>query len=238
MPGFKFVPFNDFGAVANAVDDKTVAVFLEPVQGEGGIIPAEKEYLLKLRKFCDEKGILLMFDEVQCGMGRTGTFYAWQGYGVEPDALSLAKALGNGYPIGAFIVKRKYSETLTSGTHASTFGGTPLACAVARAVIDTFDNDKILENCRDKGKILKRELELVNSDFDFVKEVRSRGLMVGIALDRPASKFLGQLREEGLIALSAGENVLRLLPPLNITEEQVNTAVDLIRKVFKANKES
>ena len=233
MPGFKFVPFNDIEAVRNAIGTHTAAVMLEPVQGEGGIIPADTAYLKELRALCDEKNVLLMFDEVQCGMGRTGYFYAWQGYGVEPDALSMAKALGNGFPIGAFIVKRKYAEVLAPGTHGSTFGGTPLACAAACAVIDTIRNEKILANCQKQGHYIKEKLEALKGRFpDVVKDVRVKGLMIGAALDGNTSELLPELRKKGLLALSAGENVLRLLPPLTVTEKEIDQALELIEETI------
>jgi predicted acetylornithine/succinylornithine family transaminase len=232
MPGFKFVPFNNFEALAQAIDEKTVAVMLEPVQGEGGIIPAETEYLKKVRQLCDEKEILLMFDEVQCGMGRTGHFYAYQGYGVEPDAISMAKALGNGYPIGTFIVKRKYANTLTTGSHASTFGGTPLACAAACAVIDAMRNENVLANCIKQGHYLKEKLNELKDKYELVDSVRIKGLMAGLVLKCNASELLPGLKEKGLIALSAGEKVLRLLPPLIVSKEEIDTAIKIIDQVL------
>ncbi|OGV34759.1 MAG: acetylornithine aminotransferase [Lentisphaerae bacterium GWF2_45_14] len=233
MPGFKFVPFNDIDAIKNAIGPNTAAVMLEPIQGEGGIIPADPAYLTELRALCDEKNVLLMFDEVQCGIGRTGYFYAWQGYGIEPDALSMAKALGNGFPIGAFVVKRKYAEVLAPGTHGSTFGGTPLACAAACAVIDAIHNEKILENCQTQGHYMKKKLAELQGRFgSVVKDIRVRGLMIGIVLDRNASELLPDLMENGLLALSAGENVLRLLPPLTVTEKEIDQALSIIEETI------
>ena len=232
MPGFKQVPFNDIGALKEAISDKTAAVMLEPVQGEGGIMPSCPEYLKEVRKICDEKGILLLFDEVQCGMGRTGTFFAFQSYGVEPDAVSMAKALGNGFPIGAFIVKRKWADTLVVGEHASTFGGTPLACAAANAVVDVIDSENILDNCLKMGKYLTAELEKLAEKYDFIEKIRGRGLMLGVVCDRAPGVLLPLLLEEGLIALTAGENVLRLMPPLNLTKEEADCAIQIMDKVF------
>ena len=232
MPGFKQVPFNDIEALKEAITDKTAAVMLEPVQGEGGIMPSCPEYLKEVRALCDEKGILLLFDEVQCGMGRTGTFFAFQSYGVEPDAVSMAKALGNGFPIGAFIVKRKWADTLVVGEHASTFGGTPLACAAASAVVDVIDSEKILDNCSKMGEYLMAELEKLAEKYDFIEKVRGRGLMLGVVCDRPAGVLLPLLLEEGLVALTAGENVLRLMPPLNVTKEEADCAIQIMDKVF------
>ena len=232
MPGFKQVPFNDIEALKEAITDKTAAVMLEPVQGEGGIMPSCPEYLKEVRSICDDKGILLLFDEVQCGMGRTGTFFAFQSYGVEPDAVSMAKALGNGFPIGAFIVKRKWADTLVVGEHASTFGGTPLACAAASAVVDVIDSENILDNCSKMGEYLMAELEKLAEKYDFIEKVRGRGLMLGVVCDRPAGVLLPLLLEEGLIALTAGENVLRLMPPLNVTKEEADCAIQIMDKVF------
>ena len=226
--GFQHVPFNDLEALRNAVTEKTAAVLLEPVQGEGGIIPATQEYLEGVRKLCDEKGIQLLFDEVQCGMGRTGTLFAWQNYGVMPDALSLAKALGNGYPIAAVVAQRKLENVLTPGTHASTFGGTPLACAAACAVIDTLTEGGVLENCRKMGEYLLKRLMELKAKYSCIQDVRGKGLMLGVVLDFPAAELLGPLREKGFLALSAGETVLRLVPPLIITEKDCDQAVSCI----------
>jgi predicted acetylornithine/succinylornithine family transaminase len=228
MPGFFHVPFNDIDALEKHITSRTCAVMIEPVQGEGGVIPADPEFLKAARELCDANDILLLFDEVQCGMGRTGSFFAWQHYGVEPDAVSLAKALGNGFPIGAFIVKEKYKHVLEVGTHASTFGGTPLACAAASAVIDVFDNDKILDNCRDKSAYLFEKLNILKEKYDSIIDVRGVGLMVGIVFDKPAGWLMGATEKEGLLTLTAGENVLRLLPPLIVTNDEIDQAVDII----------
>lgn len=232
MPGFKFVNYNDIEAVRNAIDGKTAAVMLEPVQGEGGIIPADGEYLKAVRELCDKNDIMLLFDEVQCGMGRTGSFFAWQSFGVEPDALSMAKALGNGYPIGAMVAKRKYSHVLTPGTHASTFGGTALASAAACAVIDAIDNEKVLDNVAKQSKVLMDGIAELSKKYPCIQGVRGKGLMVGAVLDQPAGKVLSILRGKGMIALSAGENVLRLVPPLNVSGEECRKALELIDSAF------
>ncbi len=228
MPGFQFADFNDLESVKNLITDKTAAVLLEPVQGEGGILPADKEYLKALRALCDEKGILLLFDEVQCGMGRTGTLFAWQNFGVMPDALSMAKAVANGFPMGVMMCQRKHAGVLTPGTHASTFGGTPLACAAACAVVDTLINDHVLENCRKQGEFLKNGLEELAKKHACIRNVRGLGLMLGAVLDAPAGPVAAILREKGMLALSAGETVLRLVPPLIVTREECETALKLI----------
>ena len=225
VPGFKQVPFNDFDAVVSAVTNKTCAVMLEMVQGEGGILPADPEYLKKLRAFCDEKDILLLCDEVQFGMGRIGTRFAYQSFGVVPDALSMAKAIANGLPMGGFIVRRKFADTLTVGTHASTFGGTALASAAALAVQEAFDKDGVLENCREQGAYLMKKLAEIGSKYPFVKTVRGRGLMIGVVLDRPAGGLSALCLKRRLVTLTAGENVLRLLPPLVITRAEADLAL-------------
>lgn len=232
MPGFKHIPFNDLDAAAKAIGPKTAAILVEPVQGEGGIRPSSDSYLKGLRKLCDEKNILLLFDEVQCGMGRTGRLFAWQSYGVQPDALSIAKAFGNGIPIAGIIAARKYANVLGPGTHASTFGGTPLASAAACAVIDTMLNDGVLENCRKQSAFLIDALNKLKAKCKMIVEVRGRGLLVGVQLDRPAAPLLPLLRKNGLLALSAGETVLRLLPPLVVSEAQCKSAVKIIGKTL------
>ncbi|MBO5763601.1 MAG: acetylornithine transaminase, partial [Lentisphaeria bacterium] len=228
MPGFKQVPFNNFEALKAAITDKTCAILLEPVQGEGGILPADVEYLKKVRALCDEKDILLLFDEVQCGMGRIGTLYAYQSFGVEPDALSMAKAIANGLPMGAFIVRRKHAGVLTPGTHASTFGGTPLVSAAALAVQEAIEEENILENCRAQGAYLMEKLGEITRDYPYVQGVRGKGLMIGIVLDRPAGALAGILLKKQLVVLTAGETVLRLLPPLVITRAEADEALTII----------
>ncbi len=227
-PGFRQIPFNDIEAVRAAVTDKTCAIMLEPVQGEGGILPADKAYLQELRKLCDEKDILLLFDEVQCGMGRIGEMYAYQAFGVEPDALSMAKAIANGLPMGAFIVRRRYADTLKVGMHASTFGGTPLVSRAALTVQEIFEEENVLENCRCQGEFLRAELRRMTEKYDFVKGVRGMGLMIGVVLDSPAAPLSAELLKYNLITLTAGENVLRLLPPLNISREEAEEGLKKI----------
>ena len=232
MPGFKFAAFNDFDSVAALVNEKTAAVLMEPVQGEGGVIPADPDFPARVRELCDKNDMLLLFDEVQCGMGRTGTFYAWQNYGVAPDALSMAKALGNGFPIGAVLASRKYSHVLTPGTHASTFGGTALASAAACAVINTYDKENVLANVNERSGYLMGRLGELKEKYPRITGVRGKGLMIGVVLDCPATPYCAALREKGMLALSAGENVLRLVPPLNVSQADCERAVALIEEVF------
>ena len=205
---------------------------MEPVQGEGGIIPGKPEYIKAVRQLCDEKNILLLFDEVQCGIGRVGELYAHQLYGVEPDAFSLAKALGNGLPIGAFLVTHKFADILV-GTHASTFGGNAVSAAAAIAVIDTIKKDNILEHVKKIGDYLQNRLREITAGYDFVQEVRGKGLMIGVVLDSSAAPLQKILMKYNLITLTAGETVLRLVPPLIITEKECEEALAAIEKGLK-----
>jgi predicted acetylornithine/succinylornithine family transaminase len=232
MEGFRFAPFNDLDAVRDAVSEKTVAIMAEPVQGEGGVVPAKAEFLKGLRDLCDEKNLLLLFDEVQCGMGRTGTFFAHQQYGVEPDAMSMAKALGNGFPMGAFEVRSDYAEVLTPGTHASTFGGTPLACAAGIAVFEAFQRESVLQNCQSAAQLLWGHLEALKAEYPFIREVRGLGLMIGIDLTCPVKEIMSRCRDNGLLVLSAGETVLRLLPALTVSSAEIDEAVAILKTVF------
>ena len=228
VPGFKQVPFNDFDALKAAITGNTCAVMLEMVQGEGGILPADEEYLAKVRQLCDERDILMLCDEVQCGMGRIGTRFAFQSFGVVPDVVSMAKAIANGLPMGGFIVREPFADTLTIGTHASTFGGTPLACAAALAVQEAFDQDGVLENCREQGVYLMTKLTEIGEKYPFVKKVRGRGLMIGVVLDRPAGGLSALCLKQRLVTLTAGETVLRLLPPLTISRAEADSAIERI----------
>jgi predicted acetylornithine/succinylornithine family transaminase len=230
VEGFVFADFNDLESVKAKVGPQTVAVLCEPVQGEGGIVPADPEFLQGLRALCDEKNLLLLFDEVQCGMGRTGHMFAYQGYGVEPDGMSMAKALGNGFPMGAFELQAKHEGILVPGTHASTFGGTPLACAAGIAVFEAFAEEQILDNVQTVGKHLRESLAALCDKYEAVETVRGAGLMIGIVVEAglDLKPVLAKAKEAGLLALTAGENVLRLLPPLTITIEQADEAVRIL----------
>ena len=233
MPGFKQVPFNDIEALKQAITPDVCAVMLEMLQGEGGIYPADEKYLQEVRALCDKHDILMLCDEVQCGMGRIGTRFAFQSFGVIPDAVSMAKAIANGFPMGGFMARKKFADLLVVGTHASTFGGTPLACAAALAVQEAFDQDGVLENCNKMGALLKEKLSAYIPQYSFIQEVRGRGLMIGVALDRPAGPLAALLMKQNMVTLTAGENVLRLLPPLTITEEDVDNAVEKIGKALE-----
>ncbi|MCQ2379742.1 MAG: aspartate aminotransferase family protein [Victivallaceae bacterium] len=228
MPGFVQVPFGDIDALRTAMTPQVCGVMLEMVQGEGGVLPADPEYLRQVRALCDEKDVVMMCDEVQCGMGRVGTRFAFQSFGVTPDVVSMAKAIANGFPMGGIVARGKFGEVLTAGTHASTFGGTPLACAAALAVQEAFDQDGVLENCKTQGEYLMARLAEMTKPYAFVKGVRGRGLMIGVVLDRPAGDLRSVLLEHRLVVLTAGETVLRLLPPLVVTREQADDALGRI----------
>ncbi len=229
-PGFVYADFNNLDSVRAAITDKTAAVMVEAVQGEGGIVPATQEFMTGLRQLCNEKNLLLLCDEVQCGMGRTGCWFGFQSYGIEPDAFSLAKGLANGFPIGAMVVAPKYADVLQPGQHASTFGGNPLACAAALAVIETIESEGLLQNAAAMGNLLKECLAKATRTFPFVKEVRGKGLMVGLVLDRPAKPLEALLRKNGLIAIATAETVIRFLPPLTIRASEVRKAARRVRE--------
>jgi acetylornithine/succinyldiaminopimelate/putrescine aminotransferase len=224
VDGFKHVPFNDLDAVKQAIGPKTVAILLEPVQGESGIQPAKPEFLRGLRQLCNEKNLLLMFDEVQCGVGRTGEFCGWKSIApdVAPDAMSWAKGLAGGFPIGAIWAREPYQDLLSPGTHASTFGGTPLACAVSLAVLDEVV--KLLPHVREVGRYFIEKLRQLP-----VKEVRGLGLMIGVELNVESRPVIGKMTELGLLAVPAGTNVVRFLPALNITKAEADEAVEKFR---------
>ncbi len=235
VEGFIQVPFNDIDALSKAVDstgNKVAGILVEPVQGEGGILPSEAQYMKSLRTFCNEREILLMFDEVQSGMGRTGKLFAYQNYDIKPDLLSAAKALGNGFPIGAFIASAHLGDVLTAGTHASTFGGTPLACSAALATLEVFEKNMILENCIKMGKLANELLIAMMPQFPIINDVRGPGLMIGIELKEKAQEVCKLAQNEGLLIITAGENVLRFYPPLNISKSELKKGIAILKKVI------
>ncbi len=226
--GFSYVPFNNLEALQKAVGPHTCAVMLEPVQGEGGVIPADRDYLAGVRELCDKHGLLLIFDEVQCGLGRTGKFLAYQQYGVEPDVITLAKALGGGFPIGAMLAKQSVADAFVPGDHASTFGGNPLACAAALAAMRTMLEDGVVKNCAQVGAYLKDKLLALQQKYSFIREVRGLGLLLGMELTVEGGEYVKRCQERGLLINCAAGNVLRLLPPLNITREDADRAVAIL----------
>lgn len=237
VPGFVHVPFNDISAIEKVVDEETCAIIVEPIQGEGGVNPATKEYLIELRKLTLEKDILLVFDEIQTGIGRTGYFLAEEFYGVRADIVLLAKALGGGLPLGAVCTTKDIAQVMGPGAHGTTMGGNLIACAAGMAVLDIVGKDEFLRDVRDKGKYLENKLkELL--DFPIIKEIRGRGLMWGIELSIKVREVLEDLIENGVVALSAGDNVLRLLPPLIITQEEIDIGINVIKEVLAKRCES
>ncbi len=234
MSGVKFATFNDFGSVLANLTDKTCAIIMETVQGEGGLYPADKEFITKVRNLCDEEGILLILDEVQCGMGRTGSMYAYQQYGIKPDILTTAKALGNGVPVGAFAVTKDVAEnSLVPGDHGTTYGGNPLCTAAVSQVFDMFEDYKLLDHVNKVAAYFEQVLDAIVAKYDFVTGRRGLGLMQGLVLTIPVKEVVTKaLLDEHLVVLSAGSDVLRLLPPLVITEQDVDEFKKKIEKVL------
>jgi acetylornithine/N-succinyldiaminopimelate aminotransferase len=232
LPGFKYSPFNDLKGVKKAISPKTCAVMLEPIQGEGGINVASEAFLRELRQFCDEKEILLILDEVQCGLGRTGKMFAYQHYGIEPDVMTLAKPLGGGMPIGATLAKEKVASAFEPGTHASTFGGNPLACSAALAFLKVVKKENLVEKARESGNYFQAGLEELKKKFPFVKEVRGKGLMIGLELGFSGKDIVKRCRERGLLINCTVEKVLRFLPPLIVEERDINESVKILDTVF------
>jgi acetylornithine/N-succinyldiaminopimelate aminotransferase len=224
--GFKKVPFNDIDAVKQAVSNETAAILIEPIQGEGGINVADASFLKNLRTYCDEQNIVLIFDEIQCGVGRTGKMFAKDHYGVQPDIMTLAKALGGGVPIGAILSNEKVSSAMEFGDHGTTFGGNPLVCAASLAVLGTIELENLLEESEKKGQWLRREIEKLN--IPNIKEIRGKGLMLGIEFDFETKPLVAKMLEKGVLANATANNVLRLVPPLNITMTDLKRVVEVI----------
>ncbi len=226
--GFVYAEFNSLDSVRAAISEKTAAVLVEAVQGEGGIVPATPEFMKGLRALCDEKNILLLCDEVQCGFGRTGQWFGFQAYGIQPDAFTLAKGLANGFPIGALVAAPKLSDLFQPGHHASTFGGNPLACAAALATLGVIEDEHLLENAAKMGELFVEKLKKLAKKYPFIQAVRGVGLMVGLVCDRPAKPLEVILREKGLISIATHDTVIRFLPPLNVKASQIRQAVKIV----------
>ena len=230
----KFAKFNDLNSVKDLISDKTCAIILEPVQGEGGIYPAETEFLQGLRQLCDENDILLIFDEIQCGVGRCGSMFAWQRYGVKPDIMTMAKAVGNGVPVGAFAMTEKVAtHSLVPGDHGTTYGGNPFVCAAIEAVLQIMEEEHIVEHVQKISTYLEEKLDtFVGTEYG-VKERSGKGLMQGLVLEKPVGDVVKKAMEYGLITISAGGNVLRMVPPLIITEKHVDEMMEKLKKALK-----
>mgnify|MGYP000904265858 CR=1 FL=1 len=231
-PGFTYAPFNDLEALKRAVGSHTCAVMLEPVQGEGGVLPGEDAFIKGVRKLCDENNLLFIVDEVQCGLGRTGKLFAYQHYEVEPDIMTLAKALGGGAPIGAMLAKDHVAEGFQPGDHASTFGGNPLVTAAGVAALTVILEEDLVHNAATMGEYLSCKLEGLKHKFDFIKEIRGKGLLLGMECEKEVAGIVSACLEKGLLLISAGPKVLRFLPPLNITFQQVDQAVEILEEVL------
>ncbi len=225
-----FADYNDIDSIKSKAGDKTCAVLLETVQGEGGIHPAKPEFLKELRKFCDEKGILLILDEVQCGMGRTGRMFAFEEYGIKPDIMAVAKGLGCGFPVGAFLMTQRVADkSLTVGDHGSTYGGNPLACAAVNAVLHEFSEKKITEHVKSLTPYLEEKLDDLKDSFPEIVDRRGKGFIQGLEFSVPVKEIIDKCRDNGLILISAGANVIRLVPPLIIEKEHI----DMMHKILK-----
>ena len=231
--GVKFAQFNDLDSVKALVSDKTCAIILEPIQGEGGINLATDEFLKGIRQLCDEEGILLIFDEIQCGMARSGAMFAWQKYGVKPDLMAMAKGIGNGVPVGAFAMTDAVAEySLEPGDHGSTYGGNPLACAAVAATLEIYEEENLVANVNEMGAYLREQLEAFMKECDGILEIKGTGLIQGIKVKKPAGEVSAQALKEGLVLISAKGNVMRIVPPVVIGKEHVDEFISILKKIL------
>jgi len=233
MQGVKFAEFNNLDSVRAAVSRKTCAVILEPIQGEGGVYMASQEFMSGIRKLCDEEGLLMICDEIQCGMGRTGSMFAWQSYGVKPDIMAMAKGIGSGIPVGAFAMTEDVARySLKPGDHGTTYGGNPFACAAVAKTAEIFEKENIASHVQKIGAYLKEKLDELVKSCDGVLERRGAGLMQGIKIKKPAGEVTGAALKEGLVIISAGDNVIRLVPPLIIEKEHVDEMLEKLKNIL------
>lgn len=225
----RFATMNDIDSVKALINEKTCAIIMETVQGEGGIHPADEAFLREIRGICDEKDILLILDEIQCGMGRTGYMFAWQKYGVKPDIMTTAKALGCGVPVGAFLLNEKVgAHSLAAGDHGTTYGGNPLVCAAVNKVLDLFETNHIIENVREVAPYLEKRLDELKEKYDFIIDRRGAGLMQGLEFDRPVAPYISSALDKGLMLINAGQSIIRLVPPLIITKQNVDDMIAVL----------
>ena len=232
VPGIRHVPFNDIDALKAAVSEKTAGILLEPIQGEGGIYPANPDYLKAVRALCDAENIVLIFDEVQCGMGRSGKFFAYQHYGLKPDVVAMAKGIAGGVPMGGIIACDRVAKAFTPGTHASTFGGNPLAAAASRYVLSVLTGEGFLDEVADKGAYMMDKLNGLKQAHPCIKDVRGKGLMIGVELDVPTSDIINACIENGLLLVGAGTNTIRFVPPLIVSYETIDQAIAIFEKAL------
>ena len=239
MPGVKFAEFNNLESVKELVTDKTCAILMETIQGEGGIYPAEQAFIEGVRKLCDENDILLILDEIQCGMGRSGKMFAWQNYGVKPDIMTCAKALGCGVPVGAFFMTQKVADkSLAPGDHGTTYGGNPFVGAAVSTVFDLFEKQKVLDNVNTVAPYLEQKLDELVAKYDFLTARRGKGLMQGLVCTLPVGQVSAKALEQGLIVITAGADVLRFVPPLVIEKQHVDEMIVKLEKALLAVKEA
>lgn len=234
LPGIRFAEYNDLESVKEQITEKTCAVIMETVQGEGGVYPATESFLKGVKALCEEHDLLLILDEIQCGMGRTGYMFAWQEYGVEPDIMTCAKAIGCGVPVGAFVLGEKAARnSLKAGDHGTTYGGNPFVCAAVSKVFDLYEKEQILHNVRKVGAYLTEKLDDLVEKYDFLTERRGKGLIQGLeVIGRPAGEIVSRALDNGLVLITAGNNVLRFVPPLVISEEDIDSMVTILEGVF------
>ena len=233
VPGVRFAEFNDLDSVKALVNDKTCAIILEPLQGEGGINLATQEFMEGIRKICDENGILMICDEVQCGMGRTGNMFAWQGFGVKPDILTMAKAIGNGIPVGAFAMTEEVAKySLQPGDHGATYGGNPLACTAVKTVIEIFEREDIVGHVNQVAPYLTKKLDELVDELDCVVKRKGKGLMQGIEITKPLAEVNRKTIEEGLLIIQAQGNVIRFVPPLIVEEKHIDEMIEKLKRAL------
>ncbi len=231
--GFKHVPFNEIEALKEAITDKTAAILLEPIQGEGGVNVADQEYMKELRDICTENGILFIVDEVQTGMGRTGEMFAYKAYGIEPDAMTLAKSLGGGMPIGALVVNDKFKDVLGPGKHATTFGGSPIVSRAALAVFEAIEKEGLLDNTNDMGEYLVSKIEDLKSIYPIVGQLKGKGLMIGIEMDiEDAAPIVEKCMNKGLLINCTQGNIIRVMPPMTVNKEEIDAAITILDEVL------
>ena len=235
-PGFKIVPFDDLEKAKEAISSRTVAIMLESIQGEGGINVAGDDYLKGIRRLCDENDLLLILDEIQCGMGRTGKLFSYEHYGIEPDIMTLAKSLGGGFPIGAMITKDKIASCFSPGDHASTFGGNPLACSAACAAIEAILEEKLIEKAAQVGDYFIEKLKELKKKYSFIKDVRGKGLMIGVELEFEGKDIVTKCQEKGILINCTVDKILRFVPPLIVTQEEVDRVITVLDEIFQSKK--